>query len=551
VIALVEAQLALGRLGEARRHHREHVERLGERLGIEPTSRLRLLAARLEDDAAAVAAPRPIPPPQALRMRAPLAPLEPDLIGRRSELQMLERLLAQADCRVLTITGPGGIGKARVALQRLAATKACAGVRRVWVALEDLGDIESGLARLAAALGIELGRGGFDERLAALVELPRRRPVLIVFDNAEHLSDMPALARRLADADSQTTLIVTSRTRPAIEASGCCRWKACRFPTPTRPRPKRSPRSTPCACSSNARAKLPRFAAAPHAVQIAALVRAVEGLPLAIELAAAWVRLLPVAQIAAEIRGSLDLLERAESVPTEGRGHRSVRAAFETSWALLAPREREVLAALSVLRAPFSRLAALGVAGASLAELASLADRSLVRGGDEGRFSMHPLMNRFAAEKLGERPEAERRALDAHAEYFLRALAVHEAWHAIDQKAAIDQLTLELPDALAALRRALASGRARQALAAIGVIARRPRWRGRCCTTAPGGSSRALVTRGWRPNAPATASTWCCSCTTSRWSSRNAASPTALSRCTSARWPRPVRSATAGAPWRC
>jgi tetratricopeptide (TPR) repeat protein len=193
-------------------------------------------------------------------------------------------------------------------------------------------------------------------------------------------------------------------------------------------------------------------------------------MPLAIELAAAWVRLLPVAQIAEEIRGSLDLLERTGSASAEGRGYRSMRAAFEPSWALLAPREREVLAALSVLRAAFSRLAALAVAGASLAELASLADRSLLRGGDEGRFSMHPLMNRFAAEKLGERPDAERRALDAHAEYFLRTLAVHEAWHAIDQKAAIGQLALELPDALAALRRALALRRARQALAAIGVI---------------------------------------------------------------------------------
>jgi tetratricopeptide (TPR) repeat protein len=129
-----------------------------------------------------------------------------------------------------------------------------------------------------------------------------------------------------------------------------------------------------------------------------------------------------------------------------------------------------VLAALSVLRAPFTRTAAKAIADATLAHLASLADKSLIRVDEAGRFSMHPLVSQFAGEKLGNDQAAIDRARQRHAEFFCRSLDAYASWDEIDQKQAVATVGLELADQMVAYRWALRQRRAELVEVGVGVL---------------------------------------------------------------------------------
>lgn len=151
----------------------------------------------------------------------------------------------------------------------------------------------------------------------------------------------------------------------------------------------------------------------PHVLDICRLLG---GSPLGLELAAPWVRLLPVAEIAAEIRKSLDFLAAAtRDLPTR---HSSLRTTFEYSWALLTPSEQAALRRLSVFVGGFTREAASGVAGASIPLLASLVDKSLLRVLENGRYDRHPLLYSYTREKLAAQPDELEAAKHQHARYF-------------------------------------------------------------------------------------------------------------------------------------
>jgi predicted ATPase len=141
---------------------------------------------------------------------------------------------------------------------------------------------------------------------------------------------------------------------------------------------------------ARARQVQPEFSLEDNVQPVVELCRRVEGLPLALELAAPWLRVMACERIVAELERSLDFLETtARNVPER---HRSLRAVFDRSWSLLSEAERRVLAQLSVFRSGFDREAADQVAGASLALLAGLADKSLIRSTLAGRFELHELI---------------------------------------------------------------------------------------------------------------------------------------------------------------
>src|SRR5262249_5500882 len=124
----------------------------------------------------------------------------------------------------------------------------------------------------------------------------------------------------------------------------------------------------------------------------------VEGMPLALEMAAAWVKRLPVAEVKAQIQGGLDILQTsARNVPER---HRSIRAVFEHSWNLLSGSERDVFMKLSVFRGGFRREAAEAIAGATLEILSTLVDKSLLRVDEKGRYDLHELLRQYAEERL-------------------------------------------------------------------------------------------------------------------------------------------------------
>lgn len=403
VAALIDVQLAAGHAAEARRSYDSYRARLAEQLGVEPARALR-------ERFAAAEPPRPVQPPP------------DDFIGRRHELAELAASLARPECRLLTLVGPGGVGKSRLARQALAAAAPHFAGGAAWVELQDLGDLAAVTARIAQRLELPINDIGGDTagQLARGIAAAGRR-LLLVLDNAEHLAELPAWLDRLLDAAPPLTVLATSRVR----GRGAREWP---LPLAGLAVPDEDSRDAEAAASFDAvrlfelRARQAQrgFRLDAHAAAVAAICEAVGGLPLAIELAASWVRLLPPQEIAGDLQRSIDLLERDTDPAAVARPeHRSLRAVIERSWQLLAPAERRALAALSVFHGGFTRAAAQAVAQVPLALLASLADKSLLAADDSGRFALHPTVALFAAGQRGDDEALRQR----HAALFARYLA--------------------------------------------------------------------------------------------------------------------------------
>jgi predicted ATPase len=445
VALLLRGLLAQGAASDARREYTAYAVRLAEQLGAEPSARLRAL---VESPATATipASPRP---------ESPYA-----FIGRSRERAALGALLLNKRERVVIVCGAGGSGKSRLAKAVLADLESSFADGGLWLPLDDLDDTAAIAPRIAqlADIALDAAREVAEQVQAYLA--PRRR--LIVLDNAEHLAALPEW---LADWRSRLPgcrWIVTSRERLRLSDERVFALQGLGLPDSS---------DSAAVLASEAgqlfahRALLarPGFDAAAQTHDMARLLHAVAGLPLAIELAAAWVRLLPMREIAAEVTATLDLLDSGE--PGEERPeHRSLRATFEQSWRLLAPAEQRSLAALSVFVGRFGRRAAQAVAGTSIALLSSLVDKSLLQhvaagaptGSDGAHFGLHPLLRQFARDKLA-RSDAERRNLAArHAKYFAQWLADSEqALRSGQPPDVLEQLEAQLSDCHAAWQQAL------------------------------------------------------------------------------------------------
>jgi predicted ATPase/DNA-binding SARP family transcriptional activator len=440
-VALLSALRILGRDDEQRAAYRAYALRLDEELGVEPSHRVRRL---LPDAAQAAPAAGAGPPAEAVAASG-------GLIGREPALDELTTLLASDGCRVLTLSGPGGVGKSSLAKQALRSLQRRFADGAYWIALDDLQDPAQVAARLAIEL--RLPSAGPQPPLPRVAEHLAEREVLLVFDNAEHLTELPRLVERLIERAPRLRVCATSRARLGIRGERLLPLAGLECS----PRDVSDEAVLASAAArlftSAARSVQADFDPAPQAQAIGALARATGGLPLAILLAANWVRLLPVAEIDAELARSLDVLESADE-GEERPEHRSVRATFERSWQLLTAREQRALAVLSVFAGGFSREAAHDVAGASLPLLAALADKSLLQLESGGRCSLHPLIRQFAGETLDADARADAQA--GHAHHFHRRLAqLTVAAQAADQ-AALDEIGADLENCRQAWRWAIA-----------------------------------------------------------------------------------------------
>ncbi|WP_395701528.1 ATP-binding protein [Aquabacterium sp.] len=404
-----QALLQAGQPARAAAAWQDFVARLRQELEVEPSAELRAWHAQWSGRAASgVPAAAPA---------APRSAADDGFIGRSAELQRIRAWLQPGGCRLLTLLGPGGIGKTRLARQALDELEAGHADGAVFVPLEDLPDATQIAPRLAREMSVPLaGRG---EALAELVAALKPRQLLLVLDNLEHLAGAPQLLARLLQACPGLTVIATSRVRLALAEEQL-------FPLQGLPCPDAEDEDRLEAFDATrlfiraAQRVEPGFAPAAEGAAIAEICRLVDGLPLALELAAAWTRAMPCAAIADELRRGTELLSTAD--PTRPARQASIAAVFEQSWSQLGEAERRALAALSVCRGGFSAAAARQVAGASPPVLASLADRSLLRKADGGRLQLHPLLQQFAAERLAPGPE-QQQAATAHAEHYLNRLA--------------------------------------------------------------------------------------------------------------------------------
>jgi predicted ATPase/DNA-binding SARP family transcriptional activator len=453
VIAAVRA----GERALALRTYRQFAQKLRAELDLSPTAELTALAAEIQSSEFSVASPLFIPSKSAAHRAATnnLPVAVTPFIGREAELAELTALLAQPDCRLLTLTGPGGSGKSRLAIE--AAQIMASHYEGVYfIALEAINSAAAITPKLAELLGLlQLGQR---DPLMQLQHHLGDRQVLLVLDNFEHLIAGISVLTDLLTACPHLKLLVTSRER--LSASG--EWVL-----PVAGLSFSQAAIAPEAAHSYdavrmftvcARRVKPTFQLDSSELNgVLEICRQVAGLPLAIELAAVWVRLMSCSDIAHEIAQTTDFL--AHSHPHATNRHQSLRAVFEHSWKLLNPDEQQYLRRLSVFKGGFNRNAARQVSGVPLTALTSLVDKSLLRPVGSDHFDQHPLIYTYTQEKLSEHVDELSQVQAAHTEYYLQ-LAISQSRETTDRrKALLDLLDSDLENTLLAWRELIRSRR--------------------------------------------------------------------------------------------
>lgn len=343
-------------------------------------------------------------------------------VGRETELEQIAERQTDPACRLLTLVGPGGIGKSRLALQ--AATeqrdKFPHGVYFVSLASVGLPDLIA--STIASTLNISFF--GSIDPVEQIINYMRDKRILLILDNFEHLLNEVRLLITLLTSAPGLKILATSRERLNLDEEWVLPIDGLPFPSTDKAEKLDSYHAVQL-FMQRARRMQPGFLLDGNQEAIIAICQAVEGMPLALELAATWLRAMPCQQIAEQIRRDLDfLITPLHNVPER---HRSMRAVFDYSWELLSSAECQVLAKLSVFRGGCDLEAAQYVTGASLTMLANLVDKSLLRLSATGRYEMHELLRQFAADKLvesGEVTETEQR----HFEYFCALAEQLEGW---------------------------------------------------------------------------------------------------------------------------
>lgn len=409
---------------DQRRPSRQLVERLAASLHISSTEQAAFLArARglsLDQPASLTAEPAPT-------RAAPQLPAErTTFIGRDTELGQIAAMLADPACRLLTLAGPGGIGKSRLALR--AAGQHSAESTVWWIPLAEV----AAPAMLATTLVTQLLHPdtAVGDPEASLVSFLAPRAGLLVLDNVEQLLDAPPdstsgaveLLLRLLDRCSHLKLLVTSREQLNVQAEWLLRLDG--LPVDD---------AAPALFAARARQVRPDFALTGQEEAVAGICRHVEGLPLAIELAAGWTQTLSCHQIAQQLRQQPEALtSRLRDRPAR---HHSLDQLFDQSWQMLSPDEQAVWMRLAVFAGGCRSTEALAVCETKLSVLQSLVERSLVRGGD-GRLRLHSLAQQYAGRKLDASASSADAAHQRHGLVYA-ALAEQVAQHAFGPEAEV------------------------------------------------------------------------------------------------------------------
>ncbi len=398
---------------------------LAEELGVEPapeTAALyRLIQAEpIPEDA--------LPGPATPRDRPShnLPPPTTPFIGRDALLAQVVDALPRADVRLVTLLGPGGVGKTRLALEA-AHRLLTAFPGGVWfVPLAQVarpGPEEDARRILAGAILEQLGLtpGQPEEPWRTLTAYLRPREALLILDNLEHLLPQAGeLVGALLEAGPRLTLLGTSQVRLRLGAERVIPIPGLAWPPTGETSPEAAMENDGVALFvERAGRTLAGFQLdRENVTPVAHICRLVDGLPLAIELAAALTEHFTPEEIAATLGEDMTLLAEPPGTVDLPPRQQGVKATFDYAWRLLARPEQEMLAQLSLFRGEFSRDAGLAVSRGSLAALAGLVDRSLLRVVRPGRYALHLLVRHFAAMALDAYPDLWAAATARYVRFF-------------------------------------------------------------------------------------------------------------------------------------
>jgi predicted ATPase/DNA-binding XRE family transcriptional regulator len=417
-----------------RRPSRAMAERLAQILQVpEGETAIFLRLARIlpsehmpaEDKPPTIAPPIHVPPQQ--------LPLPPDtLIGRSSELARLKQLLINDKQRLITLLGPGGMGKTRLALQVAADLSVAFADGIAFVALAALIDATNIAATIAKAINCPLSSE--QSPLDALLLFLRERRMLLVLDNLEQLlgpqsANLNTILTDILQQAHGIQILTTSRERLRLRGEYAVELGGLRLPNVVDP-PERS--EALLLFIERARQIDDQFVLGPeNRDAVVRICQLVDGAPLGIELAASWVRVLSCADIATEIQRNLDLLALSDRNLPER--HRSLQAVMNHSWQLLSTAEQHFFMHISIFRGGFTRAAAEAMLAhqpkpthhSTLQLLASLVDKSLLRrtpNAGNTRYDLHELVRQYATIRFATNSTLQAQAETTHAEYYVALL---------------------------------------------------------------------------------------------------------------------------------
>ena len=460
---LMELYALAGQQAAAVRQYDECVRILDEELGVPPDPETESLYEAIrtrkfsrQDQKAGTTGEAPVPVTQASVQIFGTPPQLPhnlpaqatSFVGREDELTAICKILCEEqDCRLLTLVGPGGIGKTRLALQvakRLVnMAEAMSAISAVteryadgiyFVPLETAEDSEQIIITVADAIGFTF-QGNARPR-DQLLNYLRAKQMLLLLDNLEHLLDEAELLVIILQHAPTITLLTTSREALALQEEWL--YVVTGFALPDQRDEfgrtgKIVTETEPADITDNyavqlflqrARRTDSSLTISPEAIaQIVRICYFVDGLPLGLELAATWVRALSLTEIGDEIASDLDFLVATHhGIP---KRHSSLRAVLEQTWRLLTPTEQDAFCRLSIFHNGFTRQAANRVAEASMILLAALVRKSIINHNRDQRYTMHGLLRQFAASRLRENPTMAEMVSEKHSRFyafFLQAL---------------------------------------------------------------------------------------------------------------------------------
>jgi DNA-binding SARP family transcriptional activator/predicted ATPase len=385
------------------------------------------------------------------------APLMP-LIGRDAEMAVLSEHVCDPDVRLLTLVGPGGIGKTRLALELVTVHASHYPDGAYLVPLVATRSWEACVAAIAQAVGLVVSEqsGSVEQQLLRYLG---GKSMLLLLDNIEQLVAHAPRFVEIVESAPGLQIVATSRARLGVLGETVFAVNALAVPEEAALdlQALSQVAAVRLLVASAQRVAHDFRLSKDNAQDVAHICRQVEGMPLALLLAAAWADVLSPAQIFERLtdggapNGDLPVDFLRATWPDMPARQRSMRAVFDHSWRLMHIREQAVLQALSVFRGGFTANAAFFVVGATLREIRRLVTQSLLGRVPGGRLGMHELLRQYAAERLAKTEAAARLARDRHASYYVNMLhRWFEAAKGPRQVAALAEMDAEIDNARAA-----------------------------------------------------------------------------------------------------